>query len=189
MHRLFHPLRLGFALTLGAAACLPAMAQTPPPTYAGFFQQLPCTDRIGRCFDASIGGRPVEVIAQQAEYDKLNSALRQAGADVRDVYCVVREPVSGHEAMNVVVRANALGRAHVGEPRDEEVSLLTLDAQSLASTREQVANRSVRVNGQAVMTEQHTLAQNSLPPGRYVFMVRYIGTKNWDRKSILLTVR
>jgi hypothetical protein len=28
-----------------------------------------------------------------------------------------------------------------------------------------------------------------LPPGRYVFEIRYPGSRNWDRKTVLLTVR
>ena len=180
-------------VALLAVICLlvpPAYAQTPPPTYASYFDRLPCVDRIGRCFDASIGGQPVEVIAEQAEYDQLNNALRSAGTGVRDVYWTVRKPVSGREALDVAVRANALGAPHVGEPRGEpDVALVALDRQKLASTREQVTNPSVRVNGQAVVTDQRTLAQDALPPGRYVFTIRYPGSKNWDRKSVLLTVR
>ena len=43
-----------------AATALPAAAQVPPPSYASFFDRLPCVQRIGRCFDATIGGVPVE---------------------------------------------------------------------------------------------------------------------------------
>ena len=47
----------------------------------------------------------------------------------------------------------------------------------------------MRVNGQATVSRQNTLAQDTLPPGRYVFSIRYHGSLNWDRKSVLLTVR
>ena len=184
--------RVATAAAFTALAWLapPAQAQTPPPTYARYFQPLPCVDRIGRCFDATIGGQPVEVIADQAAFDQLKGELRSAGARLLDVYWTVPTPVSGRQALEVAVRANALGQPHVGEPRGEpDVSLVALDGQRLASTREQVAQDSVRVGGRAVVTEQHTLAQDSLPPGRYVFTIRYQGTQNWDRKSVLLLVR
>ena len=90
----------------------------------------------------------------------------------------------------MAVKANALGRANIGEPRGEpQVMLYAIDRQRLEATREVVANQNVRVNGQATLSQQNTLAQDSLPPGRYVFEIRYPGSRNWDRKTVLLTVR
>ena len=69
--------RAGLALAaVCAASALPAAAQVPPPSYASYSDRLPCVHRIGRCFDATIGGVPVEVIADQAEFDKLKGLLQ-----------------------------------------------------------------------------------------------------------------
>ena len=178
------------ALALACAAtALPAAAQVPPPSYASFFDRLPCVQRIGRCFDATIGGVPVEVIADQAEFEKLKTLLQTLNRNVRDVHWIVRQPVAGSLALEVETRANAFGLPHVGDEKEEpDVTVYALDGQDLESKPELVADQSVRVNGQAVVTRQETLTQDFLPPGRYAFAIKFLGQKNWDRKWVFLTV-
>ncbi|WP_462388965.1 hypothetical protein [Acidovorax sp. Q11] len=173
----------------GAATALPAAAQVPPPSYASFSERLPCVHRIGRCFDATIGGKPVEVIADKAEFDKLKALLQTLNSNVRDVHWVVRDPVPGAQALDVATRATPLGLPHVGDEKEEpDVIVYALDGQDLESESELVANSSVRINGQPVVTQQETLTQDFLPPGRYAFAIKYLGRKNWDRKWVFLTV-
>ena len=178
------------ALALACAAtALPAAAQVPPPSYASFFDRLPCVQRIGRCFDVTIGGVPVEVIADQAEFEKLKTLLQTLNRNVRDVHWIVRQPVAGSLALEVETRANAFGLPHVGDEKEEpDVTVYALDGQDLESKPELVADQSVRVNGQAVVTQQETLTQDFLPPGRYAFAIKYLGQKNWDRKWVFLRV-
>jgi hypothetical protein len=176
-----------------AAVCAAAgnaeAAQVPPPSYASFSDRLPCVHRIGRCFDATIGGLPVEVIADQAEFEKLKGLLQTLNRNVRDVHWIVRRPVAGTSALDVETRANAHGLPHVGDEREEpDVTVYALDGQDLESEPELVAEQSVRVNGQPVVTQQETLTQDFLPPGRYAFAIKYLGQKNWDRKWVFLTV-
>lgn len=171
------------------ATALPAAAQVPPPSYASFSERLPCVHRIGRCFDATIGGKPVEVIADKAEFDTLKALLQTLNSNVRDVHWIVREPVPGAQALDVATRATALGLSHVGDEKEEpDVIVYALDGQDLESESELVANSSVRINGQPVVTQQETLTQDFLPPGRYAFAIKYLGRKNWDRKWVFLTV-
>lgn len=173
----------------GAATALPAAAQVPPPSYASFSERLPCVHRIGRCFEATIGGKPVEVIADKAEFDKLKALLQTLNSNVRDVHWVVRDPVPGAQALDVATRATTLGLPHVGDEKEEpDVIVYALDGQDLESESELVANSSVRINGQPVVTQQETLTQDFLPPGRYAFAIKYLGRKNWDRKWVFLTV-
>ncbi|HCE91939.1 MAG: hypothetical protein A2Z90_17870 [Burkholderiales bacterium GWA2_64_37] len=173
-----------------AAMALPAAAQQVPPlSYASFSERLPCVHRIGRCFDAAIGGKPVEVIADKAEFEKLKALLQTLNSNVRDVHWIVREPVLGTLALDVETRANTLGLPLVGDETEEpDVTVYALDGQDLESESELVAQQSVRVNGQPVVTQQETLTQDFLPPGRYAFAIKYLGRKNWDRKWVFLTV-
>ncbi len=185
---LLRVLTLTLALACVATA-LPAAAQVPPPSYASFSERLPCVHRIGRCFDATIGGKPVEVIADKAEFDTLKALLQTLNSNVRDVHWIVREPVPGAQALDVTTRATALGLPHVGDEKEEpDVIVYALDGQDLESESELVANSSVRINGQPVVTQQETLTQDFLPPGRYAFAIKYLGRKNWDRKWVFLTV-
>ena len=174
---------------VATALALPAAAQVPPPSYAIFSERLPCVHRIGRCFDATIGGKPVEVIADKAEFDKIKALLQTLNSNVRDVHWIVREPVPGAQALDVATRATVLGLPHVGDEKEEpDVIVYALDGQDLESESELVANSSVRINGQPVVTQQETLTQDFLPPGRYAFAIKYLGRKNWDRKWAFLTV-
>lgn len=177
-----------------AAAALCAggvLAQAPAPAYAsGYSERLPCVDRIGRCFDATIAGQGVEVIASRAEFERLRGEIEVLNGNVREVYWIVRAPVLGAQALDVEARSNAFGRPHVGEPREEpDVTVYALDGQDLDSETEQVARPDVRVNGQPVVVQQETLTQDFLPPGRYAFAIKYLGRRNWDRKWVFLTVR
>ena len=162
----------------------------PPPSYASYFDRLPCVDRIGRCFDARVAGQPVIVIADKTRHDTLTAIARRASRHIGDVYWEVKTPVDGEQVFDVEVGTNALGREAVGEPTEEpELTVFALDGQDLASKSEQVANQHVRVNGQPVITQQKTLTRDFLPPGRYVIAIHYRGQHNWERKSVFVTVR
>ncbi|RZI99639.1 MAG: hypothetical protein EOO54_27785, partial [Haliea sp.] len=140
------PALLAAAALSALFAMTPASAQVPAPSYAsGYFHRLPCVDRIGRCFDATIGGKPVEVIAEKAEFEHLKALLQTLNGNVRDVYWIVREPVQGHVALDVVTRPNAMGLPLVGEEREEpDVTVYALDGQDLDSQSELVAQQDVR---------------------------------------------
>lgn len=171
------------------SACATSGAPVPPPTYASYFDQLPCVDRIGRCFDARIAGQPVAVIAEKSRHDTITAIARQASSHIGSVYWEVPVPVDGKKVLDVVVGANEFGQKDVGEPIEEpELIVYALDSQPLKSKTEQVASRDVRVNRQPVMTQQNTLNQAYLPAGRYVMTIRYRGQRNWERKNVFLTV-
>ncbi|MEO7254822.1 MAG: hypothetical protein ABIZ64_11375 [Casimicrobium sp.] len=189
-----------FALALLASAALAGCVATPvatrtsavpPPSYAtGYFERSPCGDRIGRCFDATIGGKAVSVIAEKAEFEALRAQLAALNRNVRDVYWRVLEPVDGKLALNIITTPNAAGAELVGTAKEEaDVTVYALDDQDLKSKTEQVARNDVRVSGQPIVVQQETLTQNFLPPGRYAFAIKHIGRKNWDRKWVFLTVK
>ena len=179
-------------LFAGAAMlCIAANgAPVPAPDYASYFDRLPCVSRIGRCFTAMVGGKPVAVIAEKAEFEALKAQLKTLNSNVRDVYWIVKDPVDGKKALDITVEPTAIGLPIIGAPKEEpDVTVYALDGQDLDSKSEQVARDDVRVGGQAVVTQQETLTQDYLPPGRYVFAVKYLGKENWDRKWIFVTVK
>jgi len=188
-----HPLS---ALLIGATVALagcktpPPRVVVPPPSYASYSQNAQCS-YVGRCVDVDIGGVPVVVIADQADQKRVSAAVRAAipAAD-RDVYWRLEQPVDGEQALNIHARMNALGERFLGADNgDFKTAIFPLDDQDLESRAELAASRNVRVNGQAKVTQQNTLTSRKLPPGRYVFTIRYYGSKNWDLKAIYLTVK
>ena len=162
----------------------------PPPSYASYFDRSPCADRIGRCFDATIGGQPVSVIASQERHQLISADANRANRAVREIYWEVLQPINGNKVFDVEVKANALGQTEIGDPIEEPtLTIYPLDGQILQNESELVANQNVRVQGQPVVTQQNTLKQNFLPAGRYVIALKYVGQKNWERKQILLKVK
>lgn len=106
------------------------------------------------------------------------------------MYWTVRRPLGSAEALDVKTFANDFGRAYVGEPREEaDVTVYALDGQDLDSETEHVASPDVRIGGRPAVVQQETLTQDTLPPGRYAFAIKYLGRANWDRKWVLLSVK
>lgn len=163
----------------------------PAPSYVNNFSvKLPCVSRIGRCFDATIGGKPVSVITDKAQFENLKQQLNDLNNNVRDVYWVVKDAVEGSVALEVETTANALGATQVGPAIDTpDITVFELDNQGLESESELVSNDSVKINGQPIVTRQETLTQDYLPPGRYVFAIKHRGQFNWDRKWVMVTVK
>jgi hypothetical protein len=163
----------------------------PAPNYVtNYSEKLPCVSRIGRCFDATIGGKPVSVIADKAQFENLKHQLKELNDNVHDVYWVVDGTVEGSVALEVETTPNALGAKPVGPAIDSpDVTVYELDDQGLESKSEFVSNDSVKINGQPIVTKQETLTQDYLPPGRYVFAIKHRGQFNWDRKWVMVTVK
>lgn len=164
--------------------------QIPSPAYASYSDQLPCSDRIGRCFDATIGGQPVVAIADKARHEQLTRMARESNDRVRDIFWEVVEPVDSVKALEVLVGSNPLGLQDVGEPKDDpDLMIFPLDNQTLQSESSLVEQSNVRIAGQPVVTQQNMLTQNQLPAGRYVIEIRYTGQNTWDRKRVFVSVK
>jgi hypothetical protein len=184
-----------FLLTFCALNLLLGCVQTTPaqPTNSTAKKSTPpsCNDRIGRCFDAQIGGYWATAIADVSEFETLRKLLEATGERVREVYWAVEEPLTKTSALDVFVRENAMGREFLGELKIEEpdVTIFSLDDQWLDVIPEMVPSRTVFVNDSPMMLQQDILAQDFLPPGRYALMIEFHGKKNWDRKWVFVKVR
>jgi hypothetical protein len=150
-----------------------------------------CSDRIGRCFEAQIGGYWATAIADVGEFETLRQLLQATGERVGDVYWSVDEPLTKTSALDVFVRTNDMGRDFLGALRIEEpdVTIFSLDDQWLDVIPEMVPSRTVFVNDSPMMLLQDILAQDYLPPGRYALAIEFHGKKNWDRKWVFIKVR
>jgi hypothetical protein len=177
---------------IASAGCVTSggFGSTPAPDYATWSSGSPCFGRIGRCFDATFDGQLATPILEKARYEALAVTLKKQSSRLSDVYWELKTPVDGKGVFNVVLKANALGAAPLGELKSEpDLTIYALDGQSIDSEVELKSNESVRVNGNAVVTKQDTITQDFLPPGRYVIGLRYSGTKMFDRKYVYLTVK
>ncbi|MCB1914975.1 MAG: hypothetical protein KDG52_04545 [Rhodocyclaceae bacterium] len=156
----------------------------PPPSYARYNEYLPCANRIGRCFDLHIGGAEVQVIEDERRQKTLAADLGKVSYEIRDVYWELTEPVPTERAFEVELAAAGDGEEVLGGEREPaQVSVWSLAAgprsESAAIAREK-AMLSFTVGAGPAPT---------LAAGPYVFEVRYIGVRDWDRKFVLVTVR
>jgi hypothetical protein len=178
------------ALALAGCATKAIQATAPAPSYANWNERLPCVDRIGRCFDAAFDNQIVTVIAEKSRFQELKEQLKKENYDRRDVYWELKEPVDGRRIFDITAKPNTMGLPYLGDPKaGADLTIYAIDDQDIDSKEELVANQSVRVNGQAVVTKQDTITQDFLPPGRYVIIVKYQGIKAWDTKSVYLLVK
>ncbi|MCB1907242.1 MAG: hypothetical protein KDH15_07720 [Rhodocyclaceae bacterium] len=170
------------ALTL--SACFGG-GGAPPPSYARYNAYLPCANRIGRCFELRIGGAEVRVIEDEARQKALAADIGKVSYEIKDVYWELAEPVPVARAFEVELAAIGDGEDVLGGEREPaQISVWSLAAgprsESAAIAQEQAVLKT---------TAGATPATASLAAGRYVFEVRYIGTRDWDRKFVLLTIR
>lgn len=188
--RSIHDRHLLLLTALAASGCS-TVPPTPPPSYADYFARLPCVDRIGRCFDASIGGQSVIPIPDKARHDQITQAAQASNPEVRsEIHWELPQPVTGEGALQIRVGPNTLGMKEVGPPKSgPQLMLYPLDHQSLSSQRKVSRSSNVLVEGKPVMSVQNQLAQKRLPPGRYVISIRYRGQANWDQKFVLVEVK
>jgi hypothetical protein len=171
--------------------CALMKAPTPAPSYAPYSERYPCHNfRIGRCFDAMIGGKPVVVIADEERQKLIRVKAKNEPGRATGIYWEVIEPVDGHQAMDVSVSSNEFGRELIGEPDGTiDLVIVPLDNQQVKSKAGTVASSNVFANGQAVMRQQNTVAQDYLPPGGYIMLITYPGSLQWDRKTVYFRVK
>jgi hypothetical protein len=65
--------------------------------------------------------------------------------------------------------------------------IIPLDGQNLKFTSSITSSAPGDPRGVALLSK--SLAQDTLPPGNYIFVIDFSGNDNWDRKYILVKVR
>ena len=169
-----------------------AANDAPDPSYASYHPKMPCVMRIGRCFEARIAGQAVVAIKTEKEYKDLYRYAREKNDSVRDIlYWQILQPVDGMKVFEIVLEANELGKATVGEQTESpRIGVYPLQAQNIETKTELVDSNTVRVGGNAVVSEQQTMTEDKLPPGEYVIAITYQGqNRQFDRKHVFVKVK
>ena len=190
MNKLFY----AFSAVVLAALATSAQAESnvPDPSYASFIPKMPCVMRIGRCFEARIAGQAVVAIKTEKEYKDLYRYAKEKNSSVRDLmYWQVLQPIDGKKVFDIALEANELGKALIGEQSENPtIGVYPLQAQAIETKAELVASKTVRVGGNAVVSEQQTMTDDELPPGEYVIAITYQGqNRQFDRKHVFVRVK
>ena len=156
----------------------------PPPSYARYNEYLPCANRIGRCFELQIAGAEVEVIEDEARQKALAADIARISYQITDVYWELPKPVPAAHAFEVSLAPAGDGEDVLGAEREPaQISVWSLAA------GERSESAAIAQEKAMLTTVAGAPPATALPPGRYVFEVRYIGARDWDRKFVLLTIR
>lgn len=162
----------------------------PPPEYARYNEYLPCSNRIGRCFELSIAGQPVAVIEEEARQQALDSMASQASYEIRDLYWEMREPIDGARAFELSAKPAGAGEKVLGPLRSAPaITVWSLAPAGAGEAGKGADPYSARKTENVVATKLDVQGKTALAPGRYVYEVRYLGQLDWDRKFVHLTVR
>lgn len=186
------PVALSAVTAITASALLSACfgGGVPPPSYARYNEYLPCSTRIGRCFDLSIAGQPVEVIEEESRQQALGSMVTQASYEIRDLYWLLAEPIDGARAFELALKPAGEGTKVLGPQRgDPALTVWSLKSVERPAAPAGDAAYSARRNDDVVASKLDLTGRTHLETGRYVFEVRYLGQLDWDRKFVYLTVR
>jgi hypothetical protein len=140
-------------------------------------------------FDVTINGRPVVAFDPKETFGRLETSLDNSQShELREAKWQVAESVSGKN-FEVVALANQYTRGYFGAPTfAPDVIIQPLGDQKLKTRDILSSSGNVMIGGQRAITKGSVLAENTLPPGEYVIIVRAQGTRTWDEKNIYVRV-
>jgi hypothetical protein len=148
-----------------------------------------CVAREGECFDLSINGVRVVPISSTSKSLLARYMSRLRAAEKADLHYTQWETetlISGKLSYNG--SANYRGSFWFGaESGLTDPIVIPLDGQDLKFTSSITSSAPGDPRGVALLSK--SLAQDTLPPGNYIFVIDYSGNDNWDRKHILVKVR
>ncbi len=185
------PGALAAAAALAASSLLTAcFGGVPPPSYARYNEYLPCSTRIGRCFDLVVAGQAVEVIEEETRQKALGSMAAQASYEIRDLYWQIPAPIDGDKALALELKPAGDGDKVLGAQRGAPaLTIWSLTDVDPPETGDGNSAYSARRKAGVMASKLDLSGRSRLDPGRYIYEVRYLGQLDWDRKFVYLTVR
>jgi hypothetical protein len=148
-----------------------------------------CLERDGRCMAVTINGQKVVKLSKRtkAMLADMQAAVSYVdGDDMRQTRYEVPVPIRG--PLQVTADRSPDSGDWFGEGRTVRTLVRPLDQVDLKSRQQIAAAEGVSVAGAAPLVVQDVLADNRLPPGRYVLIIDLNGRGNWDRMTLYLQV-
>ena len=148
-----------------------------------------CLARDGRCMAVTVNGQAVVKLSKRtkAMLKDMEAAVSYVdGDDMRQTRYEVPLPIRG--PLQVTADRSADSGDWFGEGRTVRTLVTPLDQVDLKSSQQIAAAEGVSVAGAAPLVVQDVLADNRLPPGRYVLTIDLNGRGNWDRMTLYVQV-
>ncbi|MCB0336338.1 MAG: hypothetical protein KDD62_08525 [Bdellovibrionales bacterium] len=149
----------------------------------------PCIQRDGACFDVVVDGVTAARLHDRSVLSRYEATAGSAWkhADVGYTEWIVTNPISGY--LNVNVYVNYDGQDWFGDNLQTRVRFLPLEGQQIRSQIQVQQSNSVRAARTGLATVSSVSSERKLPSGDYLVRVDLNGSRNWDRKTIFVTVQ
>lgn len=164
-------LLLSLSLVLSAAAS-PALAKSK------------CFPREGNCVTVTVNG--VAAIKMKKKERKEIARYESVSHYVDDAATRIPGTVSG--GLDVVPALAPGSESWFGQNVRSEIAVVPLEQVALEVEQKLGVASSVRIGGEAAVTQRLELQSNELPPGAYLLRVTLRGSDNWDRATLFLQV-
>lgn len=152
---------------------LPSLSNTQVSNPISDFDKI-CEQKTGHCFDAQINEQEVVEIVDSIEQKQLFAQARQQNINVPEFLWMVKKPVKGEFVFYITKQAKIFAQTILGQEVDEaDVDVYPLQQQKIAAESE---------------NEKNWLTEASLPKGKYVLHLQYIGKFKTDQKWVWLEV-
>lgn len=143
-----------------------------------------CFPREGHCVSATVNGQSPIPVSKPTR--KLLKQLEDVSHYADDANYELPKPIRGDLDIDADVRAGA--EDWFGTREDLQVQIVALDDVDIATEQRGRVTPSVRIEGHAAVGVGNYMLENTLPPGRYLFRIRVVGTGNWDRQTVYVVV-
>lgn len=143
-----------------------------------------CFPREGHCVAAMVNGQAPIPVSKLTR--KLMKQLEDVSTYADDAEYELPKPIRGDLDIDANVRAGA--EDWFGTRQDLQVQIIPLDDVDIATEQRGRVAPSVRIEGHAAVGVGNYMLDNQLPPGRYLFRIRVVGTDNWDRQTVYVVV-
>jgi hypothetical protein len=148
-----------------------------------------CLERDGRCMTVTVNGQAVVKLSKRtkAMLKDMQAAVSYVdGDDMRQTRYEVPLPIRG--PLQVTADRSPDSGDWFGEGRTVRTLVRPLEQVDLKSRQQIAAAEGVTVAGAAPLVVENVLADNQLPPGRYVLIIDLNGRGNWDRMTLYVQV-
>ncbi len=166
-------------LSLSALITLLSGALWPAPLAA----KTKCFPREGSCVLVTVNGQPAVKLTKK---DRRQLQPYAGRPYVSDVATWIPLPIQGELEIRADVAPG--GADWFGAGVSADAAIVPLEEVSLDTSRTIGTAPSVRIGGEAVLTERLELQSNRLPAGPYLLRITLRGADNWDRATLFFRV-
>ena len=140
--------------------------------------------REGHCIVVQLNGQTAAKLTKDAK--KALKALGKPTYRGDEPRYGIATPVPGELALQAAFTPESA--AYFGPGVELNAHIVPLEGQAIDTRHEITSDATVQVGGGAAVRNENVMAENRLPPGKYLMAVQLNGSANWDRQVLFFEV-